>query len=112
MKLNEGLNDQLMAMASYRYCIGRQSYIVGACCEWIHATWDQFTTNTKLVMVRDIIEALQDERAGSPTVDAPRWREVCEWAWKRIDEDGKCWVRSGTRWRGPMPFDDGESKAD
>ena len=34
------LNDQLMAMAAVRYCLGRSSYIVGACVEWVRENWE------------------------------------------------------------------------
>jgi hypothetical protein len=111
MKLTEGTDDQLMAMAAMRYCLGRSSYIVGSCVDWIYATWPQFTRNTQLTMIRDTVEALQMQIAGSQTVDAPRWRAMCEWAWRRIDDDGRDWIKAETRWRGPLPFDTGESKA-
>ena len=35
IEITADTNDQLMAMAAHRYCLGRRSYIVGACIEWI-----------------------------------------------------------------------------
>jgi hypothetical protein len=71
MKLTKSLNDQLMIMAAHRYCLradlrhvdnvsikemlsnlavaahnyclGRQTYIVGACIEWLLANWSKLT---------------------------------------------------------------------
>lgn len=75
MKL-EGTNDQLMAMAAHRYCMGRMSYIVGSCMEWIRGTWEQLEPNTQNVMLRDTLEWLARNDDG-------KHREMCypdEWA--------------------------------
>lgn len=48
-------------MAAHRYCLGRQSYIVGACIEWLKGNWDKFDDSTRNVLVRDTLEALMDE---------------------------------------------------
>lgn len=79
MKLDRGSTDQLMALAAHRYCLGRQSYIVGACIAWVRQTWDQFEPNTQTVMLRDTIEELAAGNVGSPTIDAPKWRKLCAW---------------------------------
>ena len=31
--------DGLMAIAAFRYCLGRQTYIVGDCAEWLCEQW-------------------------------------------------------------------------
>ena len=93
MKL-ENLNDQLMATAAHRYCLGRQSYIVGACIEWLYATWDNFDRNTQRVIVRDTIEALMDEKCGSKLIDEPAWRDFVKWAFNKLNLEDAQWVRS------------------
>lgn len=106
MILSDSTDDQLMATAAHRYCLGRQSYIVGSCLDWLVATWDQFTPNTRRHMVRDTIEALMEGRAGSPTVDEPGWRRFAEWAWGRLDDEGRAWVGRDVAWKGkPWPLD-------
>jgi hypothetical protein len=47
-----------MVMAAHRYCLGRQSYIIPACLEWLRDHWKQFTKNTQMVMLRDTLEFL------------------------------------------------------
>jgi hypothetical protein len=99
MQLKDGdLNDQMMALAAHRYCLGRRSYIVGACLEWLHATWEQFDRNTRRIMVRDTIEALMDELAGSPS-DATGWRNFAGFGFSRLSEDDKEWVRYAVAWK-------------
>jgi hypothetical protein len=84
--------EQLMVTAAHRYCLGRCSYIVGACLGWLYATWDQFDRNTKRVMVRDTIEALMDDRAGGYT-DVKDWTKFASWSFVRLVPEDQEWVR-------------------
>lgn len=105
MQVNESTDSQLMVIAAFRYCLGRQSYIVRACLDWLRANWGSFTQNTKLIILRDTIEALMDERAGSPTIGVPGWRAFAEWAWERSDGDDHRWVFQATAHkRKPWPL--------
>lgn len=79
MKITEGINDQLMCIAAHRYCLGRASYIVGSCLEWLRAHWDQFEPNTQAVILRDTKEALAQNRAGMD-IDVRGWQEFVAWA--------------------------------
>lgn len=51
--------SQLMAIAAFRYCVGRQTYIVGACADWLIESWPLFSDNTKAVIQRDLIAEFQ-----------------------------------------------------
>lgn len=92
------LNGQLMVMAAHRYCLGRQTYIVGACTEWLRANWDVFEPNTKRVMLRDTIEALQDGTAGG-ACDATNWTNFAEWAFEKLSPEDKDWVKGAVAHR-------------
>ena len=91
MKLTGSTNDQLMAMAAHRYCLGRTSYIVGSCNEWLMATWDDFEPNTRNTMVRDTVEAIARGCAGHE-YDSAGWERFVEWAWPRLDDAGRDWL--------------------
>lgn len=95
-----GTNGQLMAMAAHRYCLGRRSYIVGACIEWLEAWWGEFDENTRRVIVRDTVEALQDHEAGDDT-DFAAWKAFAERIWARDDfTDFSCaWVKGAVAHR-------------
>ena len=85
MKL-ENTDDHLMAIAAFRYCLGRQSYIVGSCLDWLYATWDQFDNNTRFVIVRDTREAITTGSAGSDLIDKPGWEKFAKWAFETLTD--------------------------
>ena len=102
----EGLNGQLMITAAHRYCLGRQSYIVGAGIEWLTQWWPNFERNTRNVMVRDTVVALMDNEAGSQ-YDWEAWRGFVEWAWNGLDTEGQDWVKQSVAYKNkPWPLDD------
>lgn len=98
MKL-ESLDDQLMAIAAHRYCLGRSSYIVGSCLDWIRATWPQMEPNTQFVMLRDTVEALMDDRAGSDVIDVPGWTAVALWMAENMPPERLQSVRRALEWK-------------
>jgi hypothetical protein len=88
MKLT-GTNDQLMAMAAHRYCIGRSSYIPGSCMEWIRATWAEFEPNTQNVMLRDTVEELV---RWPDMAYADEWMDTALWMYERVTDEQKSWL--------------------
>lgn len=87
-----GTNGQLMVTAAHRYCLGRRTYIVGACVEWMRAHWVEFEDMTRCVMLRDTIEALMDDCAGG-ACDTVAWIAFAEWAWLEVLNPERKWVR-------------------
>ena len=53
-----GRND-MMAVAAVRYCLGRSSYIVGDCCEWLPQAWPTLSESARNIIKRDIEEAFK-----------------------------------------------------
>ena len=49
----------LMAIAAFRYCLGRSSYIVGDCADWLGHKWPTLPPNVRTVIERDLREAIQ-----------------------------------------------------
>lgn len=72
MIITASINDQLMIIAAHRYCLGRASYIVGACIEFLDAHWSQLTEETQNVILRDTIEAVDKNHAGMD-IDRKDW---------------------------------------
>jgi uncharacterized NAD(P)/FAD-binding protein YdhS len=57
----ESTNDHLMVMAAVRYCLGRKSYIVSSCTDFLNEHWDkELQISDKRIILRDIAEYLQD----------------------------------------------------
>ncbi len=68
---NYGRSD-LMVTAAVRYCLGRSSCIVSDCADWLVEQWANFGENTRNIVLRDISEALDNDRAGG-AMDAVTW---------------------------------------
>lgn len=112
MKTNplEGTDGQLMVIAAHRYCLGRQSYIVGSCVEWLRAWWGDCDRTTRHVIMRDTIEALQDGNAGG-SMDIREWKWFAEWAWDHMDDAGRRWVKQAVAHREkPWPLKDVDNR--
>lgn len=70
--------DQLMALAAFRYCLHRRSYIVGACHDWVRNTWHEFAHSTRSVMIRDLAEGIERGTVGDD-LSVLSWRELLDW---------------------------------
>ena len=56
--------NALMATAAFRYCLGRQTYIVGACADWIVQNWERFPEGPRAIIRRDLEEEFKrDDQA-------------------------------------------------
>lgn len=95
----DSLNGQLMVMAAHRYSLGRRSYIVGSCIEWLKEWWPNFESNTRKIIFRDTIEALQDNLAGE-AMDKENWKSFAEWTWEKLDAKERLWCQSSINQRG------------
>jgi hypothetical protein len=54
--------DDLMAIAAFRYCFGRMSYIVSDCVDWLILIWPDLQEHTRAVILRDIKEGFECDR--------------------------------------------------
>lgn len=56
--------DDLMAVAAVRYCLGRMTYIVGDCRDWLFAIWDDLSPGVQQIIQRDVEDEIErDTRA-------------------------------------------------
>lgn len=94
---SEGLGawgrDDLMALAAVRYCLGRMSYIVGDCTDWLPQAWPNLKPNTKTVIARDIDEAIRRDTEARARGD--------EHLPLGMDYDRAAWVRMQHLWQSP-----------
>ena len=84
----------LMATAAVRYCLGRSSYIVGDCVDWLLANWERFEPGCRLVILRDISEAIQrdDEARERGDQYLPLGMDMDRREWERAAaEIGRAW---------------------
>lgn len=89
------LDNDLMVMASVRYCLGRSSYIVSSCQTWIQTYWNNLPDKTKEIIIRDIVEYLIDTDALPPTRSVtPDWREFAQPLWDSLPPERKASIVS------------------
>jgi hypothetical protein len=76
----------LMVTAAVRYCIGRRSYIVSDCADWILANWGDWPENVKTIIQRDI------EQEFDRDVQNPNWKPIGD------DCDKREWEKVRALW--------------
>jgi len=59
-KLNFG-RDDLMAIAAFRYCLGRMTYIVSDCADWLIEQWENLSPSARSIIKRDLEEAFAQD---------------------------------------------------
>lgn len=80
-----------MAMAAFRYCMGRMTYIVGDCERWIFANWENFPANVRALIQREVEEEIKRD-------DEVRERgdQYKPLGW---DCDRAAWIRVRSLWK-------------
>ena len=82
--------DDLMALAAVRYCLGRSSYIVSDCADWLATAWPHIGPGTRKTIQRDVEEAFARDDA-----DRAEGREHKALGW---DCDRAQWERVRQLW--------------
>lgn len=70
--------NQLMVIASFRYCLGRSTYIVSDCVEWLKQNWRLIDHHMQRMIKREIREAIKENRYGMQ-MDKEQWERVLDW---------------------------------
>lgn len=66
---------EIMVTAAHRYCLGRRTYIVSVCVQWLQSIWPLLGKETKRLIVRETQEALDKGFAGDGC-DVSEWEKV------------------------------------
>jgi len=69
-----------LLICSTRYCLGRQSYVVGEQCRILRRCWLEIGDNPKRVIQAGVEEALQTGRAGM-LQDRREWERLVKDLW-------------------------------
>ena len=83
--------DEMMVVAAFRYCLGRRTYIVNDCAEWLIANWQTFSDKTREVIQRDLEEEF--------VRDARDRAESSKYPALGMDMDRQQWERVRALWR-------------
>lgn len=75
-----------VAVSAVRYCLGRRTYIVSECQEWLCEIWDELPEKAKVIIQRDVEEAFhrddehrcagKEYRALGSDCDRRNWKQV------------------------------------
>lgn len=78
--------QDLMVIAAFRYCCGRQTYIVGACADWLVDIWPLLTQHTQRVIQRDLEREFELDDAARAHADSymPLGHACDREAWERV----------------------------
>ena len=69
--------SELTLLASFRYALGRQTYIVSEVVENILANWQGLSQNAKDTMKAEIKEAINNNNIGH-SIDKESWNKIIE----------------------------------
>jgi len=83
--------DELMAIASFRYCLGRMTYIVGDCADWLIGNWEVFGEKTREIIKPDLEEAFAQDN--QDRADGRKYGAL------GMDMDRRQWERVRALWR-------------
>lgn len=78
--------DSLMIIAAFRYCLGRQTYIVRDCTDWVARYWNEMPKQARTIIARDLDEAFADDdrdRANGSAYKRLGW-ECDRAAWNHV----------------------------
>lgn len=88
MRLKESIwgRGELMVIAAHRYCLGRRTYIVGDCCDWLIDIWPSLSVKTKEIIQRDTEEEfIRDDNARANGDNYKPLGDDCDRAdWERV----------------------------
>ena len=78
--------DHLMVIAAVRYCLGRSTYIVGDCVNWLIPLWPSLPENVHSVLRRDIEQQFErDDVARADGWDhKPLGHDMDRREWQRV----------------------------
>lgn len=78
--------NALMVTAAFRYCLGSQTYIVGACADWIVENWTRFPEGPRAIIQRDLEETFRrdDEARAHGETHKPLGWDCDRRDWERV----------------------------
>lgn len=74
MNVNNSVYEQML-ISAVRYALGRATYIVGTTTDEVKRVWSELSENTRMVIRRDVSEALDRGQVGME-MDDSRWRHL------------------------------------
>lgn len=76
----------LMAVSAFRYCLGRQTYIVSDCVDWLAAEWAGLPANVRHIIARELRDEVRrdDEAREAGANYKPLGHDIDRADWLRL----------------------------
>lgn len=87
----------IMAIAAFRYCLGRRTYIVRDCVDWLVLVWNDIDERDRSIIQRDLEEAFEEHEGRSLYGDALKGSRLGD------ECDVSQWMRVRALYRGDVP---------
>ena len=87
--------EDLMVIAACRYCLGRMTYIVGVCADWLVDKWPELPPHSRALIRTELERAFaqdDEDRATGASLKALGW-----------DCDRREWEKVRALWAGEQP---------
>jgi hypothetical protein len=72
------VNQDIVFVSAFRYCLGRQTYVVGSVAKIIRDNWSGLSKDRRAFYKKEIREAVEMGFAGSPVIDVPEWKSILD----------------------------------
>jgi len=81
-------SSQFVVLATVRYCLGRQTYIVGECARWLIANWADIEPQMRALIERDVEDEFRrdDEARYKGSSYKPLGWDCDRKEWERVRE--------------------------
>ncbi len=70
------VNQDIVFVSAFRYCLGRQTYVVSTMVDEMIKNWSNTPTDRRKFFKKEIQEAIDKGYAGSELIDIPEWKKV------------------------------------
>lgn len=89
------IDDDEIMICAFRYCLGRQTYVVSNCCRWLRERWDKLDPNTRAIIRADLLNAIyrdkeyRERNNGENSqhlggeMDVFQWQDLNRWIMER-----------------------------
>jgi hypothetical protein len=87
------VNQDIVFVSAFRYCLGRQTYVVGSMVEEMIKNWTNTPIERRKFFKKEIQEAVDKGCAGSESIDVPEWKKIL-----RLPDEGSIDTDPNVMW--------------
>ena len=70
--------DEDFLIFAFRYALGRKTYAVSDVANYLNENWNKLSLMTKVLIKKEVKDAIENDFAGDPQVDVPYWQRLLD----------------------------------